>query len=441
MRNASAEEALEVLVKIPELTRICLTALSDSTLIGSHEQVFLKSLSAREPAVRLAAIIALNRAAKEEAAARIFDLLADPDPAVAHAAFRCLTSFKAVNVCFSRLGAGVDPPLERAALRVLGNIHETRVVEWLRERCRDPGASPQFKGEVVETLCRLYYKEADWDGSWWTTRPDTTGPYYNPVKWEGTEKIAAVLDREIGLLTRGLVQSGEAPASPGAENLKVWAGLFAKYKIKSSKLDAWLAFQNQTPARVLKTSSDEKPSGAKEMANFETPVPGPTTANAKAIANLPYEEMLRRVTGTSGNSAVGARLFESVGCVKCHTVSSKEQPKGPFLGDITARYSKEEIIESIVRPSAKIAQGFENVFIETKDGETRDGFIVRESGNEVEIRNINGAMVIPKADISGRGTRKVSIMPEGLVNALTPEDLASVIAYLRSVQVQSVSKR
>jgi len=49
------------------------------------------------------------------------------------------------------------------------------------------------KRELLTTLIRLYHKEGDWDGRWWGTRPDTTGPYYRRVTWEASERIGAVI--------------------------------------------------------------------------------------------------------------------------------------------------------------------------------------------------------------------------------------------------------
>ena len=89
-----------------------------------------------------------------------------------------------------------------------------------------------------------------------------------------------------------------------------------------------------------------------------------------------------------GDPKAGAQFFEKLGCVKCHTTSKNEPLKGPFLGDIFARHKRPEIIESILRPSAQIAQGFTPYTIETKDGTDYDGFIVRESGDEIELRNL-----------------------------------------------------
>ena len=64
-----------------------------------------------------------------------------------------------------------------------------------------------------------------------------------------------------------------------------------------------------------------------------------------------------------------------------------------------------------------------------------DGFVSRESGDEVEVRNASGAAtVLKKKDIQARGKRDFSIMPEGLVAKITPEDLANLLAYLESLK-------
>ena len=161
------------------------------------------------------------------------------------------------------------------------------------------------------------------------------------------------------------------------------------------------------------------------------------TAQKNIIAKLPYEVVVREASNASGDASLGAQLFERLACIKCHTTSKSEPLKGPFLGDITVRYKKPEIIESILRPNAQIEQGFVTTTVEMKDGSDYDGFIVRESGDELEIRNLAGAMVLAKKDIVKRGTRKNPNYAEGLADQLTPQDLASLLACLQSLSSKS----
>jgi putative heme-binding domain-containing protein len=88
-----------------------------------------------------------------------------------------------------------------------------------------------------------------------------------------------------------------------------------------------------------------------------------------------------------------------------------------------------------MKPSAKIAQGFETQYFRQKNGEVIEGFVTRESGDEVEVRNATGVpVVLKKQDFDRRGKRETSIMPEGLVAQLSPQDLTNLITYLESLK-------
>ena len=63
-----------------------------------------------------------------------------------------------------------------------------------------------------------------------------------------------------------------------------------------------------------------------------------------------------------------------------------------------------------------------------------DGFITKESGTEVEIRDNKGeSQTIPVSSIETRTKRTVSIMPNGLADKLSTEELAAILAYLESL--------
>jgi putative heme-binding domain-containing protein len=159
----------------------------------------------------------------------------------------------------------------------------------------------------------------------------------------------------------------------------------------------------------------------------------PAAAARVAIETLSYEKVLETAQREKGDAKAGQELFVRQGCVACHTVTPDEPPKGPFLGGISARYSRSELAESVLKPSAKIAQGFETQYFKTQD-DVLEGFVTRESGEEVEFRNAAGmTTVLKKQDIKSRGKREISVMPEGLVAKLTPQELSHLLAYLQSL--------
>jgi putative heme-binding domain-containing protein len=162
---------------------------------------------------------------------------------------------------------------------------------------------------------------------------------------------------------------------------------------------------------------------------------GEAGSDQALIESLPYEQVVAAATGEKGEAKAGRELFLKQGCVACHTVSPDEAPKGPFLGGIATRYSRAELCESILNPNAKIAQGFETQWFTTKDGEEIEGFVTREAGEELDLRNIAGiTTTLAKRDIKDRGKRETSMMPPDLAGKLAPRELASLLAYLESLK-------
>lgn len=155
------------------------------------------------------------------------------------------------------------------------------------------------------------------------------------------------------------------------------------------------------------------------------------------IKNLGFDKTVAIALKEKGDPKIGIELFTRQGCVVCHTVSPDQPPKGPFLGGISSRATRAELCESIMKPSAKIAQGFETQFFKMKDGDLLEGFVTREADNEIEIRNVAGiTAVLDKKNIKSRGKRDISVMPEGLVEKLTPQEFANLLAYLEFLKAK-----
>jgi len=101
------------------------------------------------------------------------------------------------------------------------------------------------------------------------------------------------------------------------------------------------------------------------------------------------------------------------------------------MGQIGSIMNRHQIAESILKPNASISQGFSTAQIQTKGGNTYVGFVTEESADKLTIRNITGtATTLAKSEIANRQELEHSMMPEGLANALSYEELASLVAYL-----------
>ncbi len=162
-----------------------------------------------------------------------------------------------------------------------------------------------------------------------------------------------------------------------------------------------------------------------------------TPGKKATIEKMTFSELVKKVSKAKGDVNLGKKLFTLQGCNKCHTVSTKDKPVGPFLGGISKRYNRLELTKSIVQPSATIAQGFTTNWFLTNKGLRVQGFISRESGDEVEYRDTEGNLHnLKKKDIITRGTTTDSMMPVGLVSSLSLEEMVSLLTYLESLKAE-----
>ncbi len=144
-----------------------------------------------------------------------------------------------------------------------------------------------------------------------------------------------------------------------------------------------------------------------------------------------------RFSTVGGNAENGDKLFherEDVACLRCHQVGGTGGEVGPHLEGIASRVSTQHILEAIVQPNKEIAAGFENVMVETKDGDWYAGMIKSDTDAELVINSPeDGIITVPKSDIKTR-ERGASGMPEGMGLILTKKELRDVIAYLQSLK-------
>jgi putative heme-binding domain-containing protein len=147
----------------------------------------------------------------------------------------------------------------------------------------------------------------------------------------------------------------------------------------------------------------------------------------------PLADLLRR----KGNIENGRRVFNTAtaACASCHKVKDQGTEVGPDLSEIGSKLAKEALYESIIDPSAGVSFGYEAHQIELKSGEEAYGLIVSETADELAIKNNTGVVTrYKKADIKSRQQMKLSIMPAGLVQAMSPDELVDLIEYLGSLK-------
>ncbi|HJT76505.1 MAG TPA: c-type cytochrome, partial [Gemmataceae bacterium] len=408
--------ALLQLAEDAAVREFALRALTDrkKELDGLDTKPFVAALADASPRVRAQALISLGRLHDVSVAKHVLPLTArpkgsvlpakapvhaqpDPDRVLPHLAVRTLVALDAVDACLEAL----DGPYAPGALWALRSMHDKKAVEGLITKLGTTRDADRRRA-LLATLVRLYHREADYHGTWWGIRPENAGPYWDPVEWGQSKRIGAVLTSAV------LDADADTAAFLRAE--------LARHRVSLPGLPEHTA---------------QAPGAEKEPLVV---VPKADPHNPNQLGNMTYEEGARRALAARGNAARGQALFKAQSCGSCHTDADGQTPRGPHLVGIGKRYSAAELVESILKPSAKIAQGFETYRFDMADGRAFVGFVVSERPQSVVIRETNGAPhELKRADIESRTILKQSMMPDGVVNNRTPEELADLVAYLRSL--------
>jgi putative heme-binding domain-containing protein len=413
--QAACGSGVDELIKLSEEDKIrefALRALTDrkGCLSGVPVDLFIAAAKDANPRVQTAAIIGLGRLGDLKATDVLLDVAvpasakipakdtegphATPNSEIVlpHLAVRSLVQLNAVDATVK----AIDSDNYKLALWMLRYMHDPKAVNALISAFEDTD-NPEKKSEILTTLARLYQREAPYDGSWWWgTRPDTHGPYYKAENWSESEKVKNFL----------VTQADKADAS----RKLYFAALNDRHRLGIVELGTETA-----PPAVEEATIDLE-----------------SIKNKKGqVGEASIEDVILAVGALKGDPALGKTLFTSQGCIACHAIEAGQVMKGPFMGQIGSIMNRDQIVESILKPNASISQGFASVQITTNDGKFFMGFVTAESADELTIRDITGsATKLEKKNIKERKELETSMMPSGLANSLSYEELASLVNFL-----------
>ncbi|WP_198661654.1 HEAT repeat domain-containing protein [Lewinella sp. IMCC34183] len=409
---ADGVEKLTELSREARMREFALRALADrkECLEAVPLAPFLQAVNDPNPRVRAAAVVALGRIGDPAAAETLLTVEvpasaeapegdeegphATPNAEIVlpHLAVRALVALEAVGPAVDAIATNPD-----LALWTLRYLHDVEAVEGLIAAYETTDDRAVQDG-ILATLARLYHTEAPYAGDWWwSTRPDTHGPYYKAVDWRGSGRIRDFL----------LEAAGSDDGRRGA--------LFARLN-ERNRLD--LPQLGTVEEQQLAENSDV------DLAAI--------TQGTGEVGKASIEDVILAMAEHAGDPARGKELFTEQGCIACHAVDKGDAMKGPFMGQIGSIMTRDQITESILKPNASISQGFSSYLIETGDN-AYVGFVTAESAEALTLRDIGGkSTTLQKQSITNREELPTSMMPEGLVNALSMEELASLVTFLEA---------
>ncbi len=171
-------------------------------------------------------------------------------------------------------------------------------------------------------------------------------------------------------------------------------------------------------------------SGAKVTRTADFP-PLLTAEEAQALAAK--FSGFHSLANKAGDLTKGKALFTSI-CQQCHSVGGQGGQVGPVLNGAGA-LGVEALLRNILTPSAAMEPGYRMFRVELKDGDVLDGILVSQTAEAILLRRPNIADTrIAQADVRKASFTKKSMMPDGLLDTLPPEQVTDLFAFLKTLK-------
>lgn len=209
------------------------------------------------------------------------------------------------------------------------------------------------------------------------------------------------------------------------DDIVAWATKPARKRPQFSPMPAMASLGEKKLRMIAEFMATHDPN---DVAALGQPIP------KDAMQFLSLSDQVAEVLSRQGDVNSGKDLFVSKACISCHVFGQVEMRRAPDLTGIRHQQNREVLLESILNPSKQFAKGYQPIMILTTEGQAINGLLVSENDDELVFRQADGQVITMSTDdIEASKPTTQSPMPVGLVDALTPQQVADLLAYLQSL--------
>ncbi len=403
--------------------------------------------SAKDPAVRAGLLLAHRATGKPEAAKFVPEYLTDPDEEVRFLAAKWVADEKltqhrpliAEALKNRKLNVRMYLALSTALARVDGQeVNEAKLADYFLERVADERSPadlrvkalqmvpPAHKKLTVELLGKLLAQD---DPALRLEAVRTLATHPDPK--HGAMLLAAARDEKFSDTVRAQAILGLADRSQEVSDdlLRFAEGESASLRDEALRalVDTKLTPVQRDRLEALASRERKRPEAAAVVDRVLSRPFAKDRPQAEDTASW-----LKRLEGPA-DEAAGRRIFANprLGyCSRCHRVEGRGVNLGPDLSNV-GRNERRSIVESILQPSAVVAPHYTAWRIETKDGKVRTGMLTNTQLDEYTYLDDKGNLFkVNTRDMVEARPLPTSIMPAGLVDRLTDQELRDLLAYL-----------
>ncbi len=158
------------------------------------------------------------------------------------------------------------------------------------------------------------------------------------------------------------------------------------------------------------------------------------TARDKAPLIAKYKGILNDGALPPADPDRGRALFSRM-CGQCHKLFGEGNDVGPDLTG-SDRANPDYILENVLDPSASVGRDYTLTTVATSDGRVVAGIVREQRPEALTIRTAGELLVLPRDEIEAVKTSNTSMMPEGQLDPLTPQEVRDLFAYLAATRAR-----
>jgi putative membrane-bound dehydrogenase-like protein len=153
--------------------------------------------------------------------------------------------------------------------------------------------------------------------------------------------------------------------------------------------------------------------------------------------NARLTRLLEELSGIRADVRRGQTIFNSpqTACATCHAIGYLGGRLGPDLTSIGQIRTERDLLEALMYPNASFVRSFEPVIVTTNEGDEYGGVVASESAEEIVLSiGADVRVRVAKADVAELRPGSVSVMPSGLEEQLSKQELADLLAFLKNTR-------
>jgi putative heme-binding domain-containing protein len=310
--------------------------------------------------------------------------------------------------------------LAAASLKLGGALRAEGLLEGIKAKATDVAAPALVRGAAVDGLSH-FASDAARDALLSLGGADAPDEVKRGAALALVRHHRAAALGAIRAVLPGLEDLGEARAFwQQALSLSGLSADLAK-SFREQPLDPKVAARNLPAVPEIDEHADL--SGVLRQQAGSAAVGGPTSAEVLRLAQLAAEK---------GDAVRGEEVYRrpALACIACHAIGGAGGIVGPDMTSIGASAPLDYLVESILIPAAKVKEGYHSVVIETKDGRTLMGRLLKSGGGSTVISDAAGQEITLADSAILKRSDSGSLMPANLMAGLSEQEQLDLFKFL-----------